>query len=385
MKWLIEETALDLVLPILRSQAHNVSDLVEARASVQSQPEAGSFEQRGDVAVIPVVGPLMPQRNRLMDMFGMPHTSYAEINQAFAAADSDPSVNSITLDINSPGGTVSGLFETVDLINNSSKPVLASADLAASAAYAIAAASDRIEAKGRASTFGSIGVAVSMPVDDSSVTITSSNAPNKRPDVKTEEGKAMVVAQLDEVEKLFVTSIAEGRSVSDSQVYNNFGKGRTFLADESLSRGMIDAIQTANTGGAGANSQATNEVAKDNKTMDLETLKAEHPSVYKEAVALGETKERSRVGAHLKAAKSSGAMKLAHDSIESGADFNQELMAEHMAAGFALRDQAKLASDEEIVAEAADSAKKVDPSNEASEFDRQFEAQLKELSSGLES
>lgn len=386
MKWLIEETALESLLPVLRSQTSNVRDLMELRAKFAEAVDgsAPAFDRKGDTAIIPVVGPLMPERNPIMDMFGMAHTSYAEINKAFAAADADDSVNSITLDINSPGGTVSGLFETVDLIKDSSKPVLASADLAASAAYAIAAASDRIEAKSRASTFGSIGVAASVPIDDSVVTVTSTNAPNKRPDVTTEEGKATIVAQLDEIEKLFVGSIAEGRSVSDSQVYENFGKGSTFLAGESLSRGMIDGIRSANSGGAGANSQAANVAAKGNETMDLETFKAEHPAVYEAAVKLGVDKERERVGAHMTAAASSGATKLALDAIEAGEEFTQKHMAEHMSAGFALRDQAKRASDEETVSEAASAPKQQDLTSETEAFDREFEAEFSKETEGLE-
>ena len=52
----------------------------------------------------------------------------------------------------------------------------------------------------------------------------------------------MVREELDAMHKIFVDSIAEGRSVTTEKVNAEFGQGGTLLAGEALKRGMIDAV-----------------------------------------------------------------------------------------------------------------------------------------------
>ena len=97
------------------------------------------------VALIPVHG-LLTKRPVLFTPF-FETTSYEEIHNAIVDAQSHPDVSAVLLDIDSPGGEVSGLFDLVDFIHaaKDTRPIYAVAnDMAFSAAYAIASATSKI-------------------------------------------------------------------------------------------------------------------------------------------------------------------------------------------------------------------------------------------------
>ena len=110
------------------------------------------------VAIIPIHGLLTKRTEQFAPIFGT--TSYEEIYNAISQAQKDQDVSSILLDIDSPGGEVSGLFDLVDFIYQSRniKPIYSVAnDHAFSAAYAIASATSKIFVN-RTSGVGSVGV-----------------------------------------------------------------------------------------------------------------------------------------------------------------------------------------------------------------------------------
>jgi ClpP class serine protease len=216
-----------------------------------------TFTARAGDAVIAVHGILVQRASLLFELFGAGSTTYGELVAQLDAADADPAVKRIVLDVDSPGGMVAGLFATLDAIASAKKPVVARAIAAQSAAYAIAAAADKIEAVGRAAMFGSVGVAVDAAVYADEISITNSDAPDKRPDLRTEQGRAVIVRELDAIAELFYGAIAAGRSkatksgINTSRVKADFGRGATLLADAALAAGMIDTI-----GGYGSSSAA---------------------------------------------------------------------------------------------------------------------------------
>jgi ClpP class serine protease len=153
---------------------------------------------------------------------------------------------------------VAGLFATLEAIASTKKPLVARATSAQSAAYAIAAAADKIEAVGRAAMFGSVGVAADVIVYADEISITNSDAPDKRPDLTTAQGRAVIVRELDAIAELFYGAIATGRSkatksgFSTARVKADFGRGATLLADAALAAGMIDTIGGYGSSNAGA-------------------------------------------------------------------------------------------------------------------------------------
>jgi len=272
--------------------------------------------------------------------FGGGNTTYENILSGLALAASDDSVDQVTLNIDSPGGQVDGMFDVMAALESFPKPVTARAKNANSAAFGIAAMAQTIEATGPASTFGSIGVAASIYVSDRVVDITSTEAPDKRPDASTEEGKAVIRRHLDAIHDLFVDGIARGRGVSTAKVNKDFGRGAVLLAGEAQRLGMINSIageaqprRPAGTRAANDGNPKTNEKV----VMSLEELKAQHPNLCSQLVAEGRaegtTAERQRVNAHLTMGQSSGDLDTAYAAIEGGLGMTVDLQAKYMSAG----------------------------------------------------
>lgn len=373
--WLLEKS---VGLEVARAMQMKVSATSEQLARFQALhggrlKDSGSTEQNatasdddgsilkvaGSVAEIAVKGVLVKQPSFLLWLFGLEQTTYSEIISALARVDADPLVKSAVLRVNSPGGHVDGYFDTLAAIQAFKKPLSVLAEQATSAAYGIAALAGRITATSPAAQFGSIGVAVSILVNEHVVDLTSTEAPEKRPDVTTEEGKAVVVKYLDAVHELFVGAIATGRDTSVATVNAEYGRGSTLLAAEAKRRGMIDKVQSQlravprQAAASAEDAHPQPEVVAEEHTdaeagpanteidmaMDLKTLRAQHPELCAELVREGTMQERDRVVAHLTMGEASGDMKTALAAVTDGSAMTQVLQAQYMAAGMNRNDR----------------------------------------------
>lgn len=331
----------------------------EARYSAESANGSRVLSIAGDVAEVRVSGVITKSPDLFAMLFGGGNTTWPEIVSALAEADANPSVKRVELSIDSPGGSVAGMFDAMAAVQAIKKPTRAVVrNVAASAAYGLGSQADEIVAANRATSFGSIGVAATFYVDDNEVDVTSTAAPKKRPDVTTEEGRAMVREELDAYHELFVEAIASARGVTVEKVNAEYGQGATLLADEALKRGMIDAV--AGTKPLQLVKPATTTraaTAEQENTMDLSTLKAQYPAVYAEAVGEGVAKERDRVSAHLVMGEASGDMKTAIGAVKDGSEMTATLQASYMAAGMNRADNGNRAADESAAAAALSGAR----------------------------
>ncbi len=112
-------------------------------------------------AIIPIHVILTKKPGAFDEMLGM--TSYEQIEVQVKQALEDSSIETILLDIDSPGGEVNGIFDLADFIYSAraKKRIVAIAnDDAYSAAYAIASSAEKIFLT-RTSGVGSIGVIAS--------------------------------------------------------------------------------------------------------------------------------------------------------------------------------------------------------------------------------
>lgn len=145
-----------------------VMGVVDMKAMVDDAYRAGRsdkvFHMDSGVAVIPVTGTLLHRYGHLDPWSGC--SGYDGIARKLRAALSDNDVRAIWLDIDSPGGEVSGLFALVREIAMSTqsetggKPIWAYAnEMACSAAYAIASVCDKVFAPKEA-IVGSIGAII---------------------------------------------------------------------------------------------------------------------------------------------------------------------------------------------------------------------------------
>ena len=278
----------------------------------------------GNTARININGVLTDARSWFCAMiFG--NTVYAEIIDSVKIAVANTEVKDIEFNINSPGGMASAQWiEAMDVIGNISKPKKAIiGTMAASAAFGLASQAGEIIAQNRMSYIGSIGVAETFFVIEDIVDITSTKAPKKRPDVKTEAGVKIVREKLDAIHDIFVDAIAKGRKTTADDVNSNFGQGALLLAQEAIKRGMIDKI--------GIDNSETNLTNPTEANMDLKEFQKDHPALYAEVKAEGVEdgieKERSRVKAHLILGKAAGAgaIDIAHEAIKDGTSASDEL------------------------------------------------------------
>jgi len=402
--WLLDEGALRTLREARRlhmrpsdAEARSFQERVrrEVRADVP-----GIMKMTGATAEIRIEGILTKTPDIIAFFFGGGNTTYAEITASLGVAQADPSIDDIVLWIDSPGGSVDGLFDALAALEmaRSRKTLSVKAANALSAAYGIAAVAGRIEAQNIGARFGSVGAAATYVVEDDVVEITNTDSPDKRPDVTTEEGKAVVRRELDAIYELFIDAIAHGRGLNAEDVRDNFGRGATLLAAHAKKRRMIDSIfrpALRAVGVAPAAEQAPNvslsietpralqiaaaleplmtqqtigaQSAVDDQrqeiTMDLRTLKSQHPDVYQAAFAEGEAAERDRVGAHLTLGRTGGeeGLTIAYQAIESGAPLNMTASARYTALALNARDRAVRQSDDRQTGSAVDAPAQITP------------------------
>lgn len=220
--------------------------------------EAAYYRESGDSAYIPVVGLLTPEVDVYeMIMWGTKQTSYAAIVDSLAKAKNNPAIKTAYLEINSGGGYSDGMYETLDAIadfrESGKKCVALVSDYCCSAAYGIASQCDTIVAKNNGSTFGSIGVAATFTdwsafyekMGVKEITITNDDSTDKRPDLATEQGKAVYVEWLNADFEVFFEYIQSGRSKNTAfnDVQIKALKGKVVTAKKAVALGLADTIQ----------------------------------------------------------------------------------------------------------------------------------------------
>jgi signal peptide peptidase SppA len=217
---------------------------------VEREERDRPYDLEQGVAVISIEGTLAHKVGWIDAMSGM--TGYLQIREAFQDALADPGVRAIVLDIDSPGGEVSGCFDLADLIYDSrgKKPIWAIlTECAYSAAYAIASAADIICIP-RTGGAGSIGVIamladLSRATDKAGITVNIITFGARKADGNpyeplADEARTRFQAQIDAAGELFVATVARNRGLSAEAVRNT--EAACFGAEEAINLGLVDAI-----------------------------------------------------------------------------------------------------------------------------------------------
>lgn len=219
--WLMLPGALDNLLTIADRMGDPAA--LESRTGVRLD-NSRTVSTRNGVAIIPVVGPVFRYANLFTEISGA--TSTQVLATDLQTALDDPKVNAIILNIDSPGGVAAGINELADQIHaaRSRKRIVAYiGGTGASAAYWIASAASEIVIDETALA-GSIGVVVEAVVEGEAASgrkryqIVSRNAPNKRVDLATEEGRAKVGETVDAMGDVFVAKVARNLGVDPERV-----------------------------------------------------------------------------------------------------------------------------------------------------------------------
>lgn len=246
-----------------------------------SKPVARDYEISNGVAIIPVVGTLVRRTVGLEAQSGL--TSYGLIGERLDAALQDSAVKGILLDIDSPGGEAGGVFDLADKIfaARKVKPIWAVAnDEAFSAAYAIAAAADRIYLS-RTGGVGSIGVIAvhldqSVAEADAGLKYTAIYAGEHKNDLSPHEplsdpARAQLQTEVDRVYELFATSVARMRGIELTAVKAT--EAALYFGDQSIAVGLADRIGTM----GDALSDLTKKVARPSSPLNRNLKRKETP------------------------------------------------------------------------------------------------------------
>lgn len=206
------------------------------------------------IAVIPIVGTLIPRGNMMTEMSGA--ASVQRLQAQFRTALADPEVGSIVLDIDSPGGQVGGIEEFASEIYQArgQKRIVAVANtLAASAAYWLASAASELVVT-PSGEVGSIGVFtvhqdVSAALDKLGVKMTLISAGKYKTEGNPfeplgEEALGAAQSLVNEFYEMFTGAVARGRGVNQAAVVDGFGEGRLVSAEQAVRLGMADRVAT---------------------------------------------------------------------------------------------------------------------------------------------
>jgi len=289
---LMEASALTTFMSVLADRAGIESIDVDGDTLDRSQMADLMAESRerkrkpymvhGSVAVVPIVGTIVQKSGTIKPYSGMTGTDGIEANIWMALE--DPDVESILLDIDSPGGSVAGTFDLSDMIYeaNEIKPVIAYAgELAASAAYAIASAASKVYLP-RTGGVGSIGVltvhqSIEGALKEKGVKITIISAGDHKVDGNPYEDlpddvRDSIQVKIDETRNLFAGSVARYRGMDVKTVLAT--EARMYTGQKAVEAGLADGVMTFN------------EVLNLMQDMNMENDQIEQIAVEDERIAL---------------------------------------------------------------------------------------------------
>lgn len=208
----------------------------------------------GSIAIVPIHGTIGHRRSS-----GYPADTYSEdVTRYLGDVAANASVGGVVLDIDSPGGTVSGLSEVSDAVASlkASKPVYAVANPeAASAAYHIGSQATKFYST-PSGEVGSIGVwaahqDISGMLEKVGVKFSLISAGKYKVEGNPfeplgDEAREEIQRSVDLHYDRFIGAVSAGRGVPKSVVREKFGQGRMIEADRAKELGMIDGIATLN-------------------------------------------------------------------------------------------------------------------------------------------
>jgi signal peptide peptidase SppA len=208
----------------------------------------------GKVVVVPMVGTMMQRANMMTEHSGALSTD--QFGRMIEGLANDPTVKSIILDIDSPGGSMFGLEELTAKIRHAgtkARVVAVANSLMASAAYYTGSAASKVYAA-PGSLVGSIGV-ISTHIDASKqleaegvkytfVTAGKYKALGNSTEPMSEDTLAYMQGLVDQGYEQFLSAVATNRKTSKAKVQANYGQGKVLTAKDALAAGMVDGIRT---------------------------------------------------------------------------------------------------------------------------------------------
>lgn len=311
--WAITAEGLELVLSVA-ARENDVS--IEALEAYRAEhvPTAERLTKRGPVAILDVRGPLVSRANLFTAVSGA--TSYDILRRDLQSALDDPGIRAIVMPYDTPGGSVTGVDELAKAIKDgkAKKPIIAYVGgTAASAGYWLASQSTEVVIAETA-ILGSIGVRAALrdtskkDAEAGLMEFISSNAPGKRTDLSTDEGKARIQRTVDALEGVFIATVASGRGVKPDDVIAKFGGGDVLIGSAAVAAGMADRLgsfEAVVAELAGRSPKPSTSIRKANMTEET-IARADHNAAVEAARKEGATNERNRIFAIMELPEAKG-------------------------------------------------------------------------------
>lgn len=228
---------------LINSSVHVVDEARHAGGEYQG----GATEKTA--ARISVLGTIMNRASSMNMISGA--TTYSAVADRVRAAAADPNVDRIILDLDTPGGTVIGVGQLAQAVQQAKtvKPVIAVVnDMAASAGYWIASQASEI-AISSTSLLGSISVLSThtdvskleekLGVNTTILTTGPYKALGNPHEALSTEHKKKILDRMQVTHDLFVATISAGRGM-DLADAKKLATGETWSGQEAIDNGLAD-------------------------------------------------------------------------------------------------------------------------------------------------
>ena len=241
--WAIKEDRVAMLESLIESNAD-----AEAIMAALGGPKR-KIQLRGGVAVLPIAGAITQKG----EYFG---TSTERLRAQVGQALANPDIGAIVFDVDSPGGSVSGVPELAEFIYKSrgKKPMVAVVNsLMASAAYWIGSAADEvvIAPSGEAGSIGvfMLHVDASKALEEFGVKVSIIRAGKYKAEGNpfeplTDDARAHMQDGVNEYYGQFVDAVAAHRGVTGGEVAAGYGQGRALTARKAVQAGLADRVGT---------------------------------------------------------------------------------------------------------------------------------------------
>ncbi len=250
--WAILPSKLEEIIAVLEARMNGVQ--ADAHKIAEIEAARRRPVRKGRVAVLPLFGAISHRANSVQSSFG---TSAETYGRDFDDLMASPEVGGIILDVDSPGGSVSGIPELAEKIRGArgqGKQIVAVANAGAfSAAYWIATAADELIVT-PSGMVGSVGV-VSTHVDQSKaledqglkvtyITAGKYKVEGNATEPLEAEALAELQANVDRYYGMFVDALAKNRDTTAAKVRRDFGEGRIVSPKQAAENNMADRVAT---------------------------------------------------------------------------------------------------------------------------------------------
>jgi len=217
----------------------------------------------------------------------------------------------VKLIVNSGGGLVSGTSNLSDIIYENREHIEAygTGVVASAAIWVYSAAGTRFAEA--TTVMGSIGVVTSV-FDDEEYwksygiiwkEIVSANAKNKRPDVKTDEGRDEVKRYLTSLESVFIGAVSTHFDMSKEDVISKFHEGGLITGSDALDMSVIESLTSYDLVATMPSERSAEKIANNSNTgegvmitqEDLDAVQAKLDEANTSVTAISADKDTLKV------------------------------------------------------------------------------------------